>query len=210
MSTAASSSAEIVTVASLDIAQYKPRGQPKKNYSTVYSKNYKITQGYAWYCKNENRNNQKMDIFDQPPATKGLLQLSAWLRSLMLYCSWNNSTAQCCPSTRSSSCWCLHAFPFSRQHLLPLIPQYLSACFVSFESHTNARLSQMGWNSYDSYELLLPEDEFWKNVNFLAANVLSSGWEYAVVDEGTEKRKENPGRIHKSHWIENLIFSFDC
>jgi hypothetical protein len=42
----------------------------------------------------------------------------------------------------------------------------------------------MGWNSWDSYGLTVTESEFKENASWLAQNLKSHGWQYAVVDEG--------------------------
>lgn len=40
----------------------------------------------------------------------------------------------------------------------------------------------LGWNSYDCYNWRVNEEEFKANVDFMAENLLSHGYEYAVVD----------------------------
>jgi alpha-galactosidase len=42
----------------------------------------------------------------------------------------------------------------------------------------------MGWNSWDAYGLTITEDQFRDNVKILAQDLKSSGWTYAVIDEG--------------------------
>jgi hypothetical protein len=42
----------------------------------------------------------------------------------------------------------------------------------------------MGWNSWDSYGLSVTESEFEANATYMADNLRSHGWQYAVVDEG--------------------------
>lgn len=56
----------------------------------------------------------------------------------------------------------------------------------------------MGWNSWDSYGLTVTEAEFKANAVWLAQNLKSHGWQYAVVDEGwyLENPQVKPGGFH--------------
>jgi len=45
-----------------------------------------------------------------------------------------------------------------------------------------AETPPMGWNSFDAYDCRINEDQFKKTVDFMSANLLSYGWEYAVID----------------------------
>jgi len=40
----------------------------------------------------------------------------------------------------------------------------------------------MGWNSFDAYDCRINEAQFKEIVDYMADNLLSSGWEYAVID----------------------------
>lgn len=78
----------------------------------------------------------------------------------------------------------------------------LSAIFLTLTSAQDkqtliAPTPPMGWNSWDSYGLTVTESEFKKNVEWLAANLKSHGWQYAVVDEGwyLENPEAKPGEF---------------
>lgn len=45
-----------------------------------------------------------------------------------------------------------------------------------------AKTPPMGWNSFDAYDCRINEDEFKKTVDYMAANLLPFGYEYAVID----------------------------
>jgi hypothetical protein len=40
----------------------------------------------------------------------------------------------------------------------------------------------MGWNSFDAYDSRVNEEQFKEQVDFIAANLLQYGWNYAVID----------------------------
>ena len=40
----------------------------------------------------------------------------------------------------------------------------------------------MGWNSFDAYDSAINEKQYRATVDFMAANLLQYGWEYAVID----------------------------
>ena len=51
--------------------------------------------------------------------------------------------------------------------------------------NSQPRLAQkppMGWNSYDAYGTTITEDQFRANAEWLAKNLKSAGWQYAVID----------------------------
>ena len=47
-----------------------------------------------------------------------------------------------------------------------------------------AQTPPMGWNSWDSYGLRINEQQFRDNIAVLATKLKSSGYSYAVIDEG--------------------------
>ena len=49
---------------------------------------------------------------------------------------------------------------------------------------TLAATPPMGWNSYDAYGFTISEEQFRANVKVLNNELKSSGWNYAVIDEG--------------------------
>jgi len=66
----------------------------------------------------------------------------------------------------------------------------------------------MGWNSFDSYDCRINEEEYRGIVDFMAENLLQYGWEYAVIDYiwwhpepgnwDTPRRKGHPNLRYKS------------
>lgn len=62
---------------------------------------------------------------------------------------------------------------------------FLGACNVNnekTESLTVADKPPMGWNSFDAYDCRINEEQFKKNVDFMADSLLQYGWNYAVID----------------------------
>lgn len=45
-----------------------------------------------------------------------------------------------------------------------------------------AQTPPMGWNSFDAYDCRINETEYRATVDYMAKNLLSFGWEYAVID----------------------------
>ena len=45
-----------------------------------------------------------------------------------------------------------------------------------------AKTPPMGWNSYDSWGIVVPEAEVKANADYMAAKLAKYGWEYVVVD----------------------------
>ena len=45
-----------------------------------------------------------------------------------------------------------------------------------------AKTPPMGWNSFDSYDCRINEEEFKATVDYMAEHLLEYGWEYAVID----------------------------
>lgn len=45
-----------------------------------------------------------------------------------------------------------------------------------------AKTPPMGWNSFDSYDCRINEEQFKATVDYMAENLLEYGWEYAVID----------------------------
>ncbi len=48
--------------------------------------------------------------------------------------------------------------------------------------HDWAKTPPMGWNSYDSWGIVVPEAEVKANADYMAAKLAKYGWEYVVVD----------------------------
>ena len=60
-----------------------------------------------------------------------------------------------------------------------------TACKVKNDdviSETLAGKPPMGWNSFDSYDSRINEEQFKRNVDFMADSLLKYGWNYAVID----------------------------
>jgi alpha-galactosidase len=70
---------------------------------------------------------------------------------------------------------------------------------------TVAATPPMGWNSWDAYGLTITEEQFRANATVLRNDLVSSGWNYAVIDEGWFL--ENPqDRPHP----EKLVYAIDA
>jgi len=65
---------------------------------------------------------------------------------------------------------------------------------------TVADTPPMGWNSWDSYGLTITEEQFRANVKVEAEALKSSGWTYAVIDEGwfffNPEDRNKPDTLH--------------
>lgn len=90
--------------------------------------------------------------------------------------------------------WRIDAMPSLARILFPLIP----AVVFSQTQTSLAPTPPMGWNSWDLYGLTVTESEFKANADWMAHNLKSHGWEYAVVDEGwyLENPEAKPGGFH--------------
>jgi hypothetical protein len=60
-----------------------------------------------------------------------------------------------------------------------------TACKVKNDNTKSEALASkppMGWNSFDSYDSRINEEQFRRNVDFMADSLLRYGWNYAVID----------------------------
>lgn len=71
-----------------------------------------------------------------------------------------------------------------RLFCLLLALAFLPLTSAQSERNLLAPTPPMGWNSWDSFGLTVTEAEFKSNASWLAQNLKSHGWQYAVVDEG--------------------------
>ena len=55
---------------------------------------------------------------------------------------------------------------------------------------TIAPTPPMGWNSFDAYDCRINEAQFKEIVDYMAGNLLSYGWNYAVIDYASRHRTE--------------------
>ncbi|KAG5109609.1 hypothetical protein JHK82_038832 [Glycine max] len=58
----------------------------------------------------------------------------------------------------------------------------LCLCAIRSVSTQNAIMPPRGWNSYDSFNWIISEEEYLQNVNIVSQQLLAHGYQYAVVD----------------------------
>lgn len=63
-------------------------------------------------------------------------------------------------------------------------PRNISELYNNTPKITAAPKPPMGWNSWDNFGLDITESEFKKQVDYVAANLKSYGYEYMVIDAG--------------------------
>jgi hypothetical protein len=69
-------------------------------------------------------------------------------------------------------------------HVGVLVMSVLAVSAMQSQTPTVAATPPMGWNSWDSYGLTITEDQFRANATALRDELATSGYNYAVIDEG--------------------------